>query len=152
MKFRRGGRLARDEQFHFRGQALEITNSYEYLGVIFQTGCFTRHKQSKVQKCASATYSISNLQKLSLNVALKPFVTKIQPIRTYAIPTIWEHLTVANPHSIDKVIATYLRRVLGLPRNTQNRLVHLLVGTNFLMEQVARDYNVPATSNYQAYL
>lgn len=37
MKFRRGGRLARSDKILYDGTILEFVNSYDYLGVSFQT-------------------------------------------------------------------------------------------------------------------
>ena len=45
------------------------------------------------------------------------------------------HFSTANLHCLDKVKSTYLKRVLGLPQNTQNRLVLLMAATNTLVEE-----------------
>ena len=35
MVFRRGGKIKREENFYYKGKALEIVSYYKYLGIVF---------------------------------------------------------------------------------------------------------------------
>ena len=149
MKFRGGGKLARDYHSQDLGQALKIINSYEHLEAILQTtGCFTKHIKAKVHKWTRATL-LYQKSPISLKAVLKLIAIMIRPITTHAISSLWEQLSAANLHSMNKVKSTYLKRGLCSPRNARNRLVLLMDATDSHAEEVGRNFPLPAKTQFQ---
>ena len=56
MKFRRGGRISKDDVFMYNDKALEIVNYMEYLGIGLQpTWTFTKHLKKRCLKVLGRT-------------------------------------------------------------------------------------------------
>jgi hypothetical protein len=147
MKFRKGGKLAKADTFYYGDSKLEMVNSFEYLGVTFQTkGGFSKHVLSKVNKCAVASCAIKNIPQLSLSAALQLFKIKILPIAAYAISAFWSDLTSKNFYSdLDKIKYTFLKRALCLHISTSNRKVMVMCATRPLSEDIAHMFLLPLT-------
>jgi len=113
---------------------------------------FTSHIADRCQKALIATYQIKNIRSLSLATSLRLFDLKVAPIASYALPLIWEYLSPTQLSSLDKVKPTYLKRVLSLARNTKNRLVYLMSGTDTFIEQLQRVLKLPQTPAFNEFL
>src|SRR6266481_10763 len=98
MKFRRGGRLSRDDILKLNGTELNFVNSFTYLGITLSSSGFSfeEHLRIRTRKSIMAISSIRNPRTLSIETALKLFALKIAPIACYGIQVIWEHLSLAN--------------------------------------------------------
>ena len=154
MKFRRGGNVNKEDTFKYGNARLELTNCYKYLGVTLQvTGkTFTKHIQERCNAAIKATFDIRNVEKLSVETALRLFHLKISPIACYAITIIWTRLNAANLKRLEAVKTTYLRRALRIPRWTRSRIVYHLSNTDFFIREIAAKYNLPHTPAYEAHI
>jgi hypothetical protein len=82
---------------------------------------------------------------LSLKTALQLFDIKVAPVASYGIQVVWHRLTTPQLESLEKVKPTFLKRVMGLPKNAKNRLVYLLANTKPLIEDLVRRFRLPLT-------
>ena len=92
-----------------------------------------------------AMHDIKNIRLLSLETALNLFKTRIIPILCYGIEVIWSHLTENNLNTLEKVKATYLKRIFGVSKTTRSRLVYLLAREPFLLEDIKLRYMLQHT-------
>ena len=62
MVFRRGGSLSRKDKFNYKGQAIEIVNTYTYLGIVMSyTGLFRQACNDRMSKARTALASALSL-------------------------------------------------------------------------------------------
>lgn len=124
MKFRKGGRLsALDKSVTYRGMKVDYVNSYEYLGITFQTKlAFTEHITKKLLSAASATGSLVRLRRVSLETARLIFNAKISSKAEYGLRVISPHLTLTNLLQLDRIKTTFYKRALCLHKNSSNRV------------------------------
>ena len=54
------------------------------------------------------------------------FKSKILPILTYGIEVIWTHLNERNLIILESVKSNYIKRAIGVAKNTRSRLDYLL--------------------------
>ena len=59
---------------------------------------------------------------------------------------------MANLLTLERVNASYLQRLLGLPKNAPTRLAYSLAGCGYLVEQLAASYMLEATTAYTDYM
>ena len=138
MKLRNGGRISSTINFNYRGSPVEIANEYEYLGVTLQpTLTFTRHIRKKRAKCACVIGSLRNLQKVSLPVAAKIFRIKVQPIIEYGLNEISPFLTLPQLLEIDKIKASFVKKVLGVHVSASSTVALMLAEENSLVEDLS---------------
>ena len=109
MKFRKGGRLARGDQFTYEGVHIEMVSEFIYLGVTMQTKLgFAKQVLRMKRKANTATSMLTKyLSKLSLSSVLKLFKVKIKPIATYGIQLISPSLSQASMVQLDIVKSKY---------------------------------------------
>jgi hypothetical protein len=151
MKFRKGGRLARDDVILIDGVVIEFVQSFTYLGVTIPSNgkSFHEHISSRVTAALKCAYGdVKNPSRLSLSTAIKLFDLKISPIATYAIPIIWKYLSVTDLFTLDRVKTMFLKRVLCVARNSKNRLVYLLAGCSSLIEKLQKTFGLESTPAY----
>jgi len=155
IKFRRGGRLACHDVLKLGNEMLEFVSTFTYLGVTLSSSgkCFTAHINSRVHKAIICAVSeIRNPRVLSVNAAIQLFYLKVAPIASYGVQIIWQFLTTANLHMLDRVKSMFLKRMLGVARTSRNRLVYLLTGCTTFIESLRRMYNLPITLAYEQYV
>lgn len=154
MKFRKGGRLCKADIILCNGEKLEFVPNFKYLGVIFQQlgTTFTLHVKDRFKSAIAASYTISGLNLLSLETAIKLFHIKISPIASYGIEIIWSYLKVSDFQIIETVKSTYLKRVLSLSKYTKNRLVYKLANTDFFVSELKDKFKLPNTPQYDIFL
>ena len=80
------------------------------------------------------------------------FRLKIVPTLTYGIEEIWESLTNRQMEELEKVKTRYLKRVLGVSKCTQSRLVYKLAREMFLIEDLRLTILLPSTIAYETVL
>lgn len=153
MKFRRGGPLGRVRRILIDKEVVEYVPSFTYLGVVFtQTGTsFGAHVKERRVKSFSAMSCIRTPHLLSVRTALQLFTLKVAPVALYGVEVTWPHLTKDQLVDLDKVKPTFLKRVLGLPKNALNRLVLTLCGTVSLIEEAVARFGLPETPALREY-
>ena len=145
--FKKGGRPARDDDIYCKGTPLKKARTYRYLGITIQsTGTsYQKHVQEKTVAAIRARNDIKNLRLLSLETAIRLFNAKIEPMITYGIEIIWEHLTEKQLESIEGVKSRFLKRAMGLSKHTPSRLVYVMARENFLIEEIGWKHLLPKT-------
>jgi len=147
MKFRKGGRAGRLRRIIVGGTPLEVVGKFPYLGIVFtSTGThFGEHISDRIRKAHSAMTMIKTPQMLSLRTVLILFNLRVAPVASYGIQLIWPHLTAHQLGDLDKVKATFLKRALGLHKNSRNRLVYILCGSTTFIEELVTRFCLPET-------
>jgi hypothetical protein len=150
MKFRRGGRLALSDKLYIEHEEVEFVSSISYLGftIGYTATSFTRHVKERRSKAVSSIYTLPDLRKLSLNVALEVFRLKIAPSAAYGIRQIWRSLSLADLQIIDGVKTLFLKRLLGVSKFSSNTLVYLIASTPTLIEELRETYGLEMTPAY----
>ena len=137
VKFRNGGRLAQEDKFTYRDSPIEVVSSYEYLGITLQSKLtFTEHILKIKRKCAAVIGTLTNLHLVSLICAIRIFDMKIKPMITYCLDLISEHLTFNHLVELDKTKSMFLKRALSVHSSASSTLIHELVETSFLCEEL----------------
>ena len=121
MVFRKGGHLAREHKWFFKGNQLQTVNNYNYLGLEFSTKGSWNKAQDNL--CISAKKALFSLKKILTKLVDIPvsssmhiFDTKILPILLYGAD-IWGH-----DHNVttSRVYTGFHKYLLGLPTNCVN--------------------------------
>jgi hypothetical protein len=154
MKFRRGGRLAGSDVLIIDGNEVPFVPSFCYLGltITVTAATFTQHVMDRKARAITAAGLLPPLIPLSLTTAIDLFNLKIAPMATYGLTRCWDFLKVSDFRSIDGVLMTFLKRVLGVSRFTKSRLVLLLTDVTLTTERLAESHGLPHTPNYLLYL
>ena len=153
MKFRRGGKLSKDDVFRYDDQVIDIVSSFEYLGITVQTTwTFTEHIQKRVLKTVIRSNAIPHLQSLSLVAAKKFWNVMLAPIARYGITDIWGDLTANQLAQLDRAKFSFFKKVLGVHRSASNRKVMILAEIDSLCEDLAKSGLVPRTEVFVTYL
>ena len=82
-------------------------------------------------------------QRLYLRTALQLFDIKVASVGSYGIQAAWNNL--AQLEELEKVKPTFLKRVMELPRNAQNRLVYVLAACTPLVDDLVTRHRLPWT-------
>jgi hypothetical protein len=88
---------------------------------------------------------IKVIRQLSIETAISLFHIKISPIISYAI---WEHLSKSDLALIERVKATFLKKVLCLAKNAPSRITYELTRQPFYIEELRTRILLPATRAY----
>ena len=137
VKFRRGGRLCNDDSLKFGRRAVEFVSAYEYLGVTFQSRLtFTEHVSKKKRKALSITAAIKELRQVSITCANKIFAMKILPSIIYGLDVISENLTLPQLLTLDQAKTAFWRKVLGVHKCSSATMVHEMVNSPTLTEDL----------------
>ena len=121
IKFRKGGRLARNDRLLLDGKEVEFVSKYEYLGVILSSRfSFAHHIENKVAKASSAIGALKHVGKLSLETAFSIFRMKIQPIIQYSLETLAPHLTFRDINEIGSRLGSFAKKVMCLKGSLDN--------------------------------
>ena len=154
MKFRRGGRIAAQDTLHIATTPLAYVKKFPYLGLLLTPNghSFLSHVAERCRKALIAVSTFRNPQLLSIPTALRLFDLKIAPIAAYGIALIWSDLTPTSLEQLNRLKASFLKRVLGLHRTARNRLVYLLVDTPLFVEELKQRFDLPASRSYETVL
>jgi hypothetical protein len=154
MTFRKGGRLPATTHIKHKDTELTRVNAYKYLGVTLQTNgrSSTKHIKDKTAAAIIAMNEIKVIRQLSIETAIALFHIKISPIISYAIDNIWEHLSKNDLALIERVKATYLKKVLCLAKNAPSRITYELMRQPLYIEELRTRILLPATRAYQVFL
>lgn len=143
LRFSSGGRYANaDRNIKINNSAIELVNYFPYLGVTLTPKLsFTRHIEIKCSKATAAMLLLGNLTEVDLKTALNVFKIKIAPIVCYCLRAFSSLLSLDNLKEIDKVKSSYLKRVLGLPRNSSSTLALELCEVKSFVEDLMSSNN-----------
>ena len=126
-KFKKNNKLS----FTFNNKTLETVSQITYLGVrIKSTGSFLPNHSSLSIKAERDIFALNNrlrLKQLPIDIALKLFDSRINPILTYGLE-VWlpfNNMSYKNWDSteIETTQLYFLKHILGLNRSSTNILV-----------------------------
>jgi hypothetical protein len=95
---------------------------------------------------------IKAIRQLSIETAIALFHIKISSIISYATDNIWEYLSKNDLALIERVKATYLKKVLCLAKNAPSRITYELMKQPFYIEELRTIILLPSTREYQVFL
>jgi len=154
MKFRQGGRIAKDDKLVINNEFIEFVNSFRYLGILvhYSGKSFSKHIEDRCRKAITVVATLRLLSRLSIKTALKLFVIKVAPVATYGIQLAWSSLTVNLFERIEKVKATYLKRCLCLPKSSRSRLAYILCDARAFIEEIRATFQLEETEAYAQFI
>jgi hypothetical protein len=125
MIFRKGGHVAAREKWYYKGQEIEIVNSYKYLGFTLTTklsnssACegYASKAKGKIMDLMKTMWSLGNLNS---TVFFQLFDSEIKPLLLYA-SEIWG---TAKMNVIESAHLFACKRLLGVSDRTPNHLVY----------------------------
>lgn len=126
MIFRKGGRLARDEKWNYKGETVRIVSEYCYLGFILTPKLsFTKHVEQRNKSAKNSINAVWNSflknKNLSLNSKWKLFQAVSRSIQSYGAQVFgYSHF-----EEIDKLQRFFLKRIFNLPSFTPNYSIDL---------------------------
>ena len=110
---------------------------------------FAYHIQERSTAAIKAINGMKNLKQLSTTTAMTLFKNMITPIVTYGIEIVWQKLTVKDLERIEKVKASFMKRVMGVGMNAPSRMAYVLMGELFFIEELRLSGMLPTTKPYQ---
>ena len=127
--FRKGGRLARKEQWFYGNTELKVVNTYKYLGLDFTTKLsFNNATRTFITKAKQSCYeinkSLNNLNCYSLDIFSKLFDSKVQPVLAYA-SELWGMSDVSK---IERVHTTCFKHFLNVSVHCSNATLYAETG------------------------
>ena len=129
MVFRRGGSVSRKDKLYYKGQLIEIVNTYTYLGIVMSyTGLFKQACKDRMSKARSALGSALSLCS-SANIyswvgRTKLFDSIVVNSLLYAAP-VW---CLCYLDDIETIQTNFLKRSLCLPICTTNYVLRCETG------------------------
>ena len=153
VKFRRGGRVAKDDRFWIGGSEIRMEREVAYLGVHFSCcGSFEGHIRERSRRAKVAISRIRKPHLLSTATALEVFGLCIAPVAAYGIAVVWDQMSERLLRILESVKATFLKRCLGVGYGTRNRVVYGLVGTTSFVTDLLASYRLPRSAAVDQYL
>ena len=125
MVFRKGGHLAKHEQWYIQGQKLQVCNEYKYLGLYFSTKLSTNVSQNDLVRRAKVAInqilkSMLKINDVQRKVILRLFDSQIQPLLLYG-SEVWG---VNDCETVEAAHLFMLKRILNVSNRTPNTLVY----------------------------
>lgn len=146
VKFRRGGRLCKDDGFWVQGKKIGFHSEVKYLGVTFRSGgSFEGHIRDRVRRGKIAIAKIRKPHLLSLKTAMEVFRLCVAPVISYGFEIIWDRLGKSMLEYIDSLKGLYLKRCLGVSKYTRNRLVYWLTDERCFVEELGEKMGLKNT-------
>lgn len=129
MVFRECTRISRDISFTYGNNLIEIVNEYKYLGIILKYNLsFKKHLESKLASSKIAINStwLSYIHNPQINITnkLKIFHSAAKSIMFYGTQ-VWGFRAFDE---VEKLLRYFLKKMLYLPKNTPNYMLHLETG------------------------
>jgi hypothetical protein len=126
--FRNGGKVNDKEKWTYDGKNLEIVNTFNYLGMLFNfNGKFSKTQKHIADQGRKALFAItSKLKQCNFNIETKcsVFDTYVNSILCYAAE-IWGFHKALD---VEKVHISFCKNVLGVKTSTSNNLVYYELG------------------------
>ena len=127
VKFRRGGRLSRNDKLIYNNQEVDFVSKFKYLDVMFQTkGGNSEHLEMLKRKGISACARIANqmpINKMSLLSLERLFRAVVIPSCTYGLSAISNQLCGEDYDFLDVVQGRLVKLWFGVSKS--HRLHHL---------------------------
>lgn len=122
--FRNGGPLKRNERWYFRGNPVQTTSVYKYMGLLCTPSLSWHAAQEKLaMQAQKAVYSIYRYQRIYGNFTLSQlfslFDALIKPILCYGAQ-IWGYKYVAE---IENIQTSFCKRYLNVKKSTNTCIV-----------------------------
>ena len=118
------GRYARNLNFFFKGNELELANEYKYLGIfISKSGSYLSCKKHIAEQANNAMFSLLRkirVLNLPIEMQIDLFKKLIKPILLYGCE-IW---AVGNIDIIERVQLKFLKMILNLKKSTPSYMVY----------------------------
>lgn len=129
MVFRKGGRVALNEKWKFKGDEVKVVSQYKYLGIILTPAMsYTKHiitKNDAAKVCVNITWkSFIAKRDVSLKAKWKLFQAVCRSIQAYGAQ-VWG---LGWFDIVDKLQRFFTKRMLKLPENTPNYVLALETG------------------------
>jgi hypothetical protein len=135
MFFRKGEKLAPNDNIQLKEEKLNNVNSFRYRPTDIWHGIHTPH-QGKNNSLHNS-YSGHQESKLALSKNKNELLQyKTVPVLTYCIELIWEHYSAKNLEILERVKAMYMK-VLCVSVYTPSRLVYELTRECFLIQDLS---------------
>ena len=127
--FRKGGYLSKYEHWHYRNNAIEVVNSYKYLGLDVTTmfshnSCTTSFISKAKKACFEIMKSLRSINCMDFDVFIKLFDTKVKPILLYG-SELWG---LKDIEGIEKVHLFALKRFLNVSLHCSNDRIYAETG------------------------
>ena len=106
---------------------------------------FTLHIEERIIAAICSINDIRHIPRMSLRSTMELFQVKVLPIATHGIAQIWDYLTKQQLKEIEKLKATYLKRVLCISKFTASRLAYAMAKETFLLEDLRLQHLMPTT-------
>ena len=125
------GRLPNaDKQFQFRinEKEIECVQTFTYLGIVFTCQLsFSKHIEMvnlKARSKIGIIFSKIKTLNLTMTMFLRIFSCYILPSFTYGVSIWYDKTSTASIEATNSIYTKYLKRILSLPQNTTNSIVH----------------------------
>jgi hypothetical protein len=129
--FRNGGKLKDNDRWVYKGNRIEVVNSYKYLGVEL-TSKLSWESHINV-KSTSSKFAINNIwlrffgnNKISLDSKFNCFYAVVRSMLCYGCE-IWGY---KKSEKIESVLRFFIKKLFNLPSNTPNYALYLETGVN----------------------
>lgn len=131
MVFRKGGRLSKAIKFFLQGQAIEIVNEFNYLGVILSTsGLFRAAANNAIRK---ANLAIANVRRMLANSKLHTWEARMAVFKSIAEATLLYGAEIWAPwhlKELEKVPSNFVKSTFGLLPSTPHYIIRKETGMN----------------------
>jgi len=132
--FRKAGPLARNIQFTYNNENIEIVSNISYLGVVFTSG--GSFNQTQITLAGQARKAIFKMKKylytitnITVSHQLELFDKLVKPILNYGCE-VWGFHKAQN---IERLHTQFCKNILGVKRATQNDFVYCELGQHSLI-------------------
>ena len=127
--FRKSGRLPSNLRWNYGENIIEVVNDYKYLGVTLNFNLsFKKHLQSRLilakNSINSSWLDCIHNQKITCSNKMKIFEAASQSILLYGAQ-VWGFMRFDE---VEKLLRYFLKKMLYLPKNTPNYMLHIETG------------------------
>lgn len=129
MVFRNGGRLKEIDKWWYKGDKIEVVNTYKYLGITLSSSC--SWNKYLTEKCRMGKFAISSIwnklimnDKVPLSSKIVCFESVVRAVICYGAQ-VWGYIESDIVESVQKM---FIKKLLKLPCNTPNYLLYLETG------------------------
>ncbi|CAG0902176.1 unnamed protein product [Cyprideis torosa] len=115
---------------------------------------FSKHLRRRKAIAIAAIGSLKHLQKVSIKTAMKIFKLKIKPIYLYGWDSISPYLSSRHLQESDRIKTIFLKKALGLPKNSSGTLSTKLCDTQHFVQELESnfEFNPEALRQYKEQL
>ena len=115
-------------QFKINEKEIECVKTFTYLGIVFTCQLsFSKHIEMvnlKARSKIGIIFSKIKTLNLTMTMFLRIFSCYILPSFTYGVSIWYDKTSIASIEATNAIYTKYLKRILSLPQNTTNSIVH----------------------------